>query len=127
MPTLAPSYLPPSPPIPSPSLSFSSSRVTSPSDQSHMSIAPTTSPERDAVAQRLSVPLERERELKILFMKLEMPVIQEDMAASLAVALLGHVLFLKSQIPLCVAPLSLLHSLPHSLPSPLLYLAPLRS
>ena len=39
-------------------------------------------------------------------MKLEVPAIQEDMAASLAVALLGHVLFLKSQVPLCVVLLS---------------------
>jgi hypothetical protein len=36
--------------------------------------------------------------------KLDVPAIQEDMAASLAVALLGHVLFLKSQVPLCVVP-----------------------
>jgi hypothetical protein len=91
-----------------------------------MSIAPTL-PERDSVAQRLDMPLKQGRELKIPYMKLETPAIREDMAASLAVALLGHVLFVKSQVPLCVAPLSSSHSPLHSWLSPLLYLAPLRS
>ncbi|KAI0254188.1 hypothetical protein BJV78DRAFT_1185990, partial [Lactifluus subvellereus] len=104
MPTLAPSCLPPNPPIASPSPFFASSKVTRPSAQSQMSIAPT-SPERGSVAQRLDVPLKRERELKIPFMKLETPAIQEDMAASLAVTLLGHILFLKSQVPFPVAQL----------------------
>ena len=40
--------------------------------------------------------------------KLEVHSIQENMAASLAIAFLGHVLFLKSQVPLCVAPSFLL-------------------
>jgi hypothetical protein len=69
-----------------------------------MSLA-STSFEWDADGQRLNVPLKRERELNIPSMKLDMPVISEDMAASLAVALLGHVLFLKSQVPLYVTPL----------------------
>lgn len=47
----------------------------------------------------------RKRALKVPFVKLDAPMIQEDMAASLAVALLGHVLFLKSQVPLCAASL----------------------
>ena len=50
-------------------------------------------------------------------MKLEVPAIQDDMAASLAVTLLGHVLFLKSQVPLCVVLLSFVHDWPQrSLP-----------
>jgi hypothetical protein len=76
----------------------------------------STSFEQDADGQQLDVPLKRERELNIPSMKLEMPVISEDMAASLAVALLGHVLFLKSQVPLYVAPLFFYHSLSHIFP-----------
>ncbi len=49
------------------------------------------------------MPSVRKRALKIPSLKLDIPTIQDDMAASLAVALLGHVLFLKSQVPLCAA------------------------
>ncbi|KAH9978150.1 hypothetical protein BGW80DRAFT_1286061 [Lactifluus volemus] len=104
MPTLTPSYLPPSPPKTSPSSPFPSLKAGHPSDRPEMSLA-STSIERDADGQRLNVPLKRERELNIPSMRLDMPVISEDMAASLAVALLGHVLFLKSQVPFPVAQL----------------------
>ena len=96
MPALTPSFLPPSPGVAS--TSASSSKVTSFCAASQKPIVP----ERDAVAQRVDVSLKPERVLRMPFMRLEVPAIQEDMAASLAVALLGHVLFLKSQVPLCV-------------------------
>jgi hypothetical protein len=99
MPTLTPSFLPPPP-------AFSSSKkCTSLGADSQKSIPPI-SPQRDAVTQRVDGSLQRERVLRIPSMKLEVPAIQEDVAATLAVALLGHVLFLKSQLPLCVVPLS---------------------
>jgi hypothetical protein len=92
MPALTPSFLPPPLAAASPSACFSA--------DSQKSIPP----KRDTVAQLVDVSLkpERERVLRVPFMKLEVPAIQEDVAASLAVALLGHVLFLKSQVPLCV-------------------------
>ena len=105
MPTLTPSYLPPPAVTAFHSPSCASSNGTCPS------AATATSPEQDAVTQRLDVPLVRKRTLKIPSVKLETPAIQDEMAASLAVALLGHVLFLKSQVPLCAAPLLTLHSL----------------
>ena len=61
------------------------------------------------VTQHVDGSSQRERVLRIPFMKLEVPAIQDDMAASLAVTLLGHVLFLKSQVPLCVVLLSFVH------------------
>lgn len=107
MPALTPSFLPPPPVITAPPSAFScSSKVKSFSAGSQKLIPPIL-PERDTtVAQRVDVSLKRERVLRMPFMKLEVPAIQEDMAASLAVALLGHVLFLKSQVPLCVVPLT---------------------
>jgi hypothetical protein len=104
MPTLTPSYLPPpaTTAFPSPPCTFSNG--TCPSGATRPLHTPT-SPEQEVVAHRLDVPLARKRTLKIPFVKLETPAIQEDMAASLAVALLGHVLFLKSQVPLCAATL----------------------
>jgi len=104
MPILTPSYLPPSSVIGSPSPSCASSNVACLSAPSPQVPTPPTSPERDVVTQRSDVPPKRERVLKIPSVKLEVPAIHENMAASLAVALLGHVLFLKGQVPLCVAP-----------------------
>jgi hypothetical protein len=75
----------------------------------------------------LDVPLARKRTLKIPFVKLETPAIKEDMAASLAIALLGHVLFLKSQVPLCAAPLLIPHGLLSNQLSSPLHLVPLHS
>ncbi|KAI9466661.1 hypothetical protein BJY52DRAFT_1111488 [Lactarius psammicola] len=104
MPALTPSFLPPPAVAAHPSVFSCSSKVTSFSSDSQKSIPPIL-PERDTVAQRVDVPLKRERVLRMPFMELEAPAIQEDMAASLAVALLGHVLFLKSQIPFPIAQL----------------------
>ena len=95
MPALTPSIHPPSPAVASP---FSFSKVTSFCADSHKPRAP----ELDAVALRVSVSLKRERVLRMSFMRLEVPAIQENMAASLVILLLGHVLFLNSQVPLCV-------------------------
>lgn len=97
MPILTPSYLPPPANTTFPSSACASSNGTNPSATT------PTSPEQDPVTQRLDVPSVRKRTLKIPFIELETPAIQEDMAASLAVALLGHVLFLKSQVPLYAA------------------------
>ena len=106
MPALTPSFLPPpSEVVTSPSAFSSSKKGTSPGADSQKSIPPI-SPQRDMVTQRVGGSLQRERVLRMPSMKLEVHTIQEDMAASLAVALLGHVLFLKSQVPLCVLPLS---------------------
>jgi hypothetical protein len=107
MPILTPSYLPPPPGLGSPSHSCASSNATCLSAPRSQPPSPPTSPEQDAVSQRSDIPLKQEHALKIPFIKLDVPAIQDDMAASLAVALLGHVLFLKSQVPLCVAPLIL--------------------
>jgi len=93
MPTLTPSYLPPPPDVASPFPSHASSNIT----------YQNASPEQDVVTQQLDIPLERGHTLKIPCVTLEMPAIREDMAATLAVALLGHVLFLKSQVPLCAS------------------------
>jgi hypothetical protein len=96
MPVLTPSFLPPPVISAFPSPSCPSSNGTRPS-------ATPTSPKQGAVTQRSDMPSVRKRALKIPFVRLDTPTIQDDMAASLAVALLGHVLFLKSQVPLCVA------------------------
>ena len=101
MPTLTPSYLPP------PAISAFPSPPCASSNGTRFSVTtPTspTSPKQNAVTKRSDPPLKK-RALKIPFVKLDTPTIQEDMAASLAVALLGHVLFLKSQVPLCAASL----------------------
>ena len=106
MPTLTPSYLPP-PAIsafPSPPCASSNGASSNGASSNGIRFSATTptSPKQDAVTQRSDVPSVRNRALKVPFVKLDAPTIQEDMAASLAVALLGHVLFLKSQAPLCV-------------------------
>ena len=105
MPTLTPSYLPP------PANTAFLSPACASSNGKNTSAATPTSPEQDPVTQRLDLPLVRKRTLKIPFIELETPAIQEDMAASLAVALLGHVLFLKSQVPLYAATLLVPHDL----------------
>jgi len=102
MPTLTPSYLPPPAFSAFPS---SSNGASESSDGTHFSATIPTSPKQDADTKRLNMPPARKRVLKVPFVKLDTPTIQDDMAASLAVALLGHVLFLKSQVPLCVASL----------------------
>jgi hypothetical protein len=104
MPTLTPSYLPPPAisALPSPPRASSSGAS---SNGTRFSATTPTSPKQDAVTQRSDMPSVRNRALKVPFVKLDTPTIQEDMAASLAVALLGHVLFLKSQVPLCAASL----------------------
>jgi hypothetical protein len=94
MPTLTPSYLPPS------AISAFSSPPCASSNGTRFNATTPTSPKQDAVTQRSEIPSVRNRALKVPFVKLDTPTIQEDMAASLAVALLGHVLFLKSQVPL---------------------------
>ena len=99
MPTLTPSYLPP------PAFSVFPSPPCASSNGTHFSATTPTSPKQDAVEQRSDMLPMRKRALKVPFVKLDSPTIQEDMAASLAVALLGHVLFLKSQVPLCAASL----------------------
>ena len=106
MPTLTPSYLPPPAISAFPTPPCASSNGASLSG-TRFSASTPTSPKQDAVAQRSDKPPVRKRALKVPFVKLDTPTIQEDMAASLAVALLGHVLFLKSQVPLCVASPSL--------------------
>ena len=98
MPTLTPSYLPP------PAVSTFPSPPCASSNGTRFSATMPTSP-KHAVSQRSDMPSVRKRALKVPFVKLDTPTIQEDMAASLAVALLGHVLFLKSQVPLCAASL----------------------
>ena len=98
MPILTPSYLPPPANINFPSPSCATSNGTCPS--AAKSVGTPILPEQDPVVQRSDAPLVKKRTLKIPFVELETPAIQEDMAASLAVALLGHVLFLKSQVPL---------------------------
>ena len=109
MPALTPSFLPPPPEVTtSPSAYSSSKKGTSPGADSQKSIPPI-SPQCATVTQCGDGSLQRERVLRIPSMKLEVPTIQADMAASLAVALLGHVLFLKSQVPLYVLPLSFIH------------------
>jgi hypothetical protein len=107
MPTLTPSYLPP------PAISAFPSPPCASSNGTRFSAITPTSPKQDAVTQRSDVPSVRKRALKVPFVKLDTPTIQEDMAASLAVALLGHVLFLKSQVPLCAA--SLIIKMSHDL------------
>lgn len=107
MPTLTPSYLPPPAITAYPFPSCASSNGTRPS----VPVATPNSPEQDVITQRSDVPSVRKHTLRIPFVELETPAIQEDMAASLAVALLGHVLFLKSQVPLCAAPLLMSQSL----------------
>ncbi|KAI9512756.1 hypothetical protein F5148DRAFT_973137 [Russula earlei] len=106
MPILTPSHLPPPPVIASISPSASSNVTYTSGEVSRIS-TPPTSPEQDALTERLDTPPKRERErvLKIPSVQLEMLAIHDDMAASLAVALLGHVLFLKSQVPFPVAQL----------------------
>jgi hypothetical protein len=112
MPTLTPSYLPPPAfsAIPSPHRASSNgaskgaSKGAS-SNGTHFSATIPTSPKQDAVTKRQDIPSARKRVLKVPFVKLDTPTIQDDMAASLAVALLGHVLFLKSQVPLYAASL----------------------
>ena len=99
MPTLTPSYLPP------PAISSFPSLLCASSNGTHFNTTTPTSPKQDAVTQRPDMPSTRKRALKVPFVKLDTPTIQEDMAASLAAALLGHVLFLKSQVPLCAASL----------------------
>ena len=98
MPFLTPSYLPPPATTNFPSPSCATSNGTCPSAAN--SLGTPILPEQDPVVQRSDVPLVKKRTLKISFVELETPAIREDMAASLAVALLGHVLFLKSQVPL---------------------------
>jgi len=102
MPTLTPSYLPPPAISAFPSPCASSNGALS---NGTLFSATTASPKQNAVTQRSDKPSVRKRALKVPFVKLDTPTIQEDMAASLAVALLGHVLFLKSQVPLCAASL----------------------
>lgn len=110
MPILTPSYLPHPPTLSSHSPFCASSKATCLGAPGSQVPTPPTSPEQDAVTQRSDAPPKRERALKIPSVKLEVPSIQENMAATLAIALLGHVLFLKSQVPLCVTPSSLLLS-----------------
>jgi len=105
MPILTPSFLPHPPGLSSHSPSSKATCLRAPGSQVP---TPPTSPEQDAVTQRSDPPPKRECALKIPSVNLEVPSIQENMAASLAIALLGHVLFLKSQVPLCVAPSFLL-------------------
>ncbi|KAI9448387.1 hypothetical protein H4582DRAFT_2068903 [Lactarius indigo] len=104
MPALTPSVLPP-PAVSTPHAAFSSSSKVASFGADSQKLIPPILPERDTGAQRVDVSLKRERVLKMPSMKLEIPAIQEDMAASLAIALLGHVLFLKSQVPFPVAQL----------------------
>ena len=128
MPILTPSYLPHHPGLSSASRFCASSKATClDAPVSGLQVpTPPTSPEQDAVTQRSNAPPKRERALKIPSVKLEVPSIQENMAATLAIALLGHVLFLKSQVPLCVAPSSLLlsHSLLNIWPFSLHFIQP---
>ena len=105
MPILTPSYLPHPPGLSSHSPSSKATCLRAPGSQVP---TPPTSPEQDAVTQRSDPPPKRECALKIPSVSLEVHSIQDNMAASLAIALLGHVLFLKSQVPLCVAPSFLL-------------------
>jgi hypothetical protein len=99
MPTLTPSYLPP------PAFSAFPSPPCASSNGTLSSTNPNTTAEQDAVVQRSDIQAARKNALKVPFVKLDIPTIQEDMAASLAVAVLGHVLFLKSQVPLCAVSL----------------------
>ncbi|KAH9065159.1 hypothetical protein EDB83DRAFT_2382173 [Lactarius deliciosus] len=105
MPALTPSFLPPLPTVSaSHSIYSSSSKVASFCADSQKPISPIL-PEHDTGTQRVDVSLKRERVPRMPSMKLEVTAIQEDVAASLAVALLGHVLFLKSQVPFPIAQL----------------------
>ncbi|KAH9963273.1 hypothetical protein BC827DRAFT_158629 [Russula dissimulans] len=97
-----PSYHPLPPVVASP---HASSNLPYQSAASSRVSTPPTSPEQDVVVQQSDVPSKRDRALKIPCVTLEMPAIREDMAATLAVALLGHVLFLKSQVPFPVTQL----------------------
>ena len=99
MPTLTPSYLPP------PAFSAFPSQPCVSSNGTRSRATTPTSLKQDAVVQRPDMLRVRKRALKAPFVKLDTPTIQEDMAASLALAVLGHVLFLKSQVPLCAASL----------------------
>ena len=128
MPILTPSFLPHPPGLSSHSPSSKATCLRAPGSQVP---TPPTSPEQDAVTQRSDPPPKRECALKIPSVNLEVPSIQENMAASLAIALLGHVLFLKSQVPLCVAPsFSLLlcfflsHHLLNIWPLPFIFIQP---
>ncbi|KAH9180065.1 hypothetical protein EDB89DRAFT_1841773 [Lactarius sanguifluus] len=105
MPALTPSFLPPLPTVSASHSIYSfSSKVASFCADSQKPIPPIL-PEHDTGTQRVDVSLKCERVPRMPSMKLEVPAIQEDMAASLAVALLGHVLFLKSQVPFPIAQL----------------------
>ena len=103
MPILTPSYLPHPPGLSPPSPFRASSKATCLAAPSSQAPTPPTSPKQDAVTQRSDAPPpKRERSLKILSVKLDLPSIQDNMAASLAIALLGHVLFSRVRSP-CVS------------------------
>ncbi|KAI0313566.1 hypothetical protein OF83DRAFT_1140753, partial [Amylostereum chailletii] len=117
MPLLTSSFTPPMPSPSSATSSETSSTHTSRSGSARSLSSTPTSPERgtrpDAKSvagpsQDLSTDETKTKKpctLKIPTVMLQTPVISDDMAASLAVSLLGHVLFLKSQVPFPVAQL----------------------
>ncbi|KAH9050158.1 hypothetical protein EDB84DRAFT_1451244 [Lactarius hengduanensis] len=105
MPALTPSFLPPLSTVSASHSTYSSSSKVASFCADSQKLIPPILPEHDTGTQRVDVSLERERVPRMPSMKLEVPAIQEDMAASLAVALLGHVLFLKSQVPFPIAQL----------------------
>ncbi|TFY74598.1 hypothetical protein EWM64_g9414, partial [Hericium alpestre] len=102
MPTLAPVFDPPS-------SSLASSSSTASSFASRNSMSPVssvpTSPERESRKEN-GKPGETERVLTIPAVKLDSPTISDEMAAHLSISLIGHVLFLKSQVPFPVMQLA---------------------
>ena len=105
-PALTLSFLPRPPAVATFSSASSSSKVTSFGADSQKS-KPL---QRDMVTQHVDGSSQRECVLWVLSMKFELPRIQEDMATSLAITLLGHDLFLKSQVPACYELSSHLHT-----------------
>ncbi|KAI0059340.1 hypothetical protein BV25DRAFT_1829129 [Artomyces pyxidatus] len=103
----------------SPSPSIASSIFTSRGSMSTVSTAPT-SPERGQTQSKEASPQKdpthplTRRNLTIPAVALDAPTISDDMAASMAVSLLGHVLFLKSQVPFPVMQLARMPNGPSS-------------
>ncbi|VDB95406.1 unnamed protein product [Peniophora sp. CBMAI 1063] len=114
MPVLVPSFLPPPPALPSATSAISATQnpptTSAPSLSASNSPAPasmSSQPQPSSQSTVLSTSeTKAEEELNVPVVTLSQPALEPELVAALASSMLGHVLFLKGQIPLPAAQLA---------------------